>query len=81
MTIEELSALLPGNITLKPVGTDEDELIYHFWFEKIDFGEINIDSQDDITSINVKKQYEGQIENNQQVNNVLKANNLTINYV
>ena len=81
MTIQELAALLPGNITLKSDGTGEDDLEYHLWFDEIDFGNVNFDDNNNITSIDVKKQYEGRIESNQQVNKVLTDNNLTINYI
>lgn len=81
MTISELAAMLPGTISLKPEGVNEDDMEYHFWFTEIDFGKINTDDKGDITTIDVDKKYQGQIESNQEINEVLQKNNLIINYV
>lgn len=81
MTISELQALLPSNITLKSNGNDVDSIQYHFWWMDVHVGTIDMDSNGDITAVNIEKQYQSQIENNAEVNNVLKENNININYV
>ncbi len=81
MTISELQALLPSNITLKTDGNDIDSIQYHFWWTNVHVGTIDTDSNGDITAVNIEKQYQSQIENNAEVNKVLKENNLNINYV
>lgn len=81
MTISELQALLPSNITLKTDGNDIDSIQYHFWWLDVHVGTIDINDKGDITAVNIENKYKQQIENNAEVKKVLTENNLKINYI